>query len=641
MDDATDRPRGTPPWRLVLLALGVYLTIKGYHSLDGDQAHRLPILLHRLDPTVYADDPFVRCFDDFNPHRGSLQLLGILTRAVGLPVALAGLFAVTFALGARGIHRLASAFWGDRSGAVGWVAVALFLAAKAGNIGTNHLFESMYLDRLMALGLGWIAAARVIEDPRGEWRRSALLLGMAAWVHPSMGLQLAMVFSGAWLAWAIFDGTSRRLAIGAIAAMGIAIVPGLLVNLAPFGNLREGLPPETFRLLTVELQSPQHMLPALWRKPQWLAAGAYLLLAAVAMAGPRSEAVASPRRRLLLMLGVVLAWLAGSWVAVEVARHVGATVFQPFRVATFGRGLCLVIVSGHVVALWRRGGMTDRARALLVPVACTGDWMFVVVAAMEVVLTAMESARVMGRVRDAAFVGMLAWAAVFLSRHDTERGHPALLGAAGAGMMAGLVAGRPSISVSARRRERLYRTAVILAWAGPTAGLIAGLAPNSHPAAGALAARWRFAPVAASDDERLGAWCRENTPADARFIGPPGPKGLRLWSRRSWAFNRAGSPYHARGLGDWYERFRDHVAFDGPPEELVRAYQEGRHRLEGRYDAMTDAQLAALAARQGAVFVVARADRDEVVGGPLERLHAEGELAVYRARPERVAQVQR
>ncbi len=181
---------------------------------------------------------------------------------------------------------------------------------------------------------------------------------------------------------------------------------------------------------------------------------------------------------------------------------------------------------------------------------------------------------------------------------------------------------------------------MIAAWAGPTAGLVAGLAPESRPTE-ALAARWRFAPTPVKDDERLGAWCREHTPADSRFIGPPGPKGLRLWSRRNWAFNRAGSPYHARGLADWYERFRDHVAFDGPPEELVRAYLDGRHRLEARYDAMTDAQLAALAGRQEADFVVAGSDRPAQADGPLERLHAEGELAVYRARPERVAQVQR
>ncbi len=52
------------------------------------------------------------------------------------------------------------------------VAVGLVLAAKAGNIGTNHLFEAMVLDRLMAFALGWLALAQVVTDPLGSrWRR--------------------------------------------------------------------------------------------------------------------------------------------------------------------------------------------------------------------------------------------------------------------------------------------------------------------------------------------------------------------------------------------------------------------------------------------------------------------------------------
>jgi hypothetical protein len=46
---------------------------------------------------------------------------------------------------------------------VGWVAVGLLLTAKAGNIGTNHLFEAMVLDRLVALALGWYALAEAIS----------------------------------------------------------------------------------------------------------------------------------------------------------------------------------------------------------------------------------------------------------------------------------------------------------------------------------------------------------------------------------------------------------------------------------------------------------------------------------------------
>ena len=282
IDARTATARGLSPWMVGCLILGAYLTIKGYHSLDGDQAHRLPLLLHQLNPKLYANDPFVRSFDSFNPHRGSLLLLGGMTQIIGLSATLAGLFVLTFAATIQGVSRLSNAVWPEYSRQPGLVAVGLFLIAKAGNIGTNHLFESMLLDRLMGLALAWQAAAALVENPRAGWKLSAIALGLAAVIHPSMGLQLALIFSGSWVAWAFFShktSTSWRLAILAMTATSLAIVPGLCLNLAPFGSLRDGLSPEKFWLLTVELQSPQHMLPRLWRMPQWLAAGAYLCVA--------------------------------------------------------------------------------------------------------------------------------------------------------------------------------------------------------------------------------------------------------------------------------------------------------------------------------------------------------------------------
>jgi hypothetical protein len=174
------------------------------------------------------------------------------------------------------------------------------------------------------------------------------------------------------------------------------------------------------------------------------------------------------------------------------------------------------------------------------------------------------------------------------------------------------------------------------AWAVPLAALLAanGADPDA-PWAAALVNRCRFAAVPTDDVERLAVWCRTHTPAGARFIGPPGPKTFRLWSLRSLAFNRAASPYHAAGLADWAARFRDHVGFDGPAADLVRAYQDGRHDLERRYQAMSDAERAALARRQGARYVVAAppARRSAATGdGPLELLRVEGRYAVYRVR---------
>ena len=45
-------PRGPRWWLVVLTLLGAFLTIRGYHCLDGDQAYRLPILLHSANPSL-------------------------------------------------------------------------------------------------------------------------------------------------------------------------------------------------------------------------------------------------------------------------------------------------------------------------------------------------------------------------------------------------------------------------------------------------------------------------------------------------------------------------------------------------------------------------------------------------------------
>ncbi len=42
---AAGRP-ALPRWAAFLLIFGLYLTLRGYHAFDGDQAYRLPLLLH-------------------------------------------------------------------------------------------------------------------------------------------------------------------------------------------------------------------------------------------------------------------------------------------------------------------------------------------------------------------------------------------------------------------------------------------------------------------------------------------------------------------------------------------------------------------------------------------------------------------
>ena len=147
--------RWVPPrWLVYGLILGLYLTLRGYHSRDGDQAyHRLPLLLHQQDPSLFAADPFVRAFDAFNPHQGSLALLGAVSRLLGLSGALIFLWVLTFLLTCLGIDRLARAVWPGVGSRVGVVAAR----ARAHRTRRQHrgqpLFRPMLLDRLIGFAL--------------------------------------------------------------------------------------------------------------------------------------------------------------------------------------------------------------------------------------------------------------------------------------------------------------------------------------------------------------------------------------------------------------------------------------------------------------------------------------------------------
>jgi hypothetical protein len=623
-----------PRWAAFLLIFGLFLTLRGYHSFDGDQAYRLPLLLHRQDPALFANDPFVKAFDHFNPHRGYLALLDLASRPFGVASALLGLFALTLAATSLGVDRLARSVWPELGSKVGLAGVVLVLLAKGGNIGTNHLFESTLLDRLMGFALGWIALAWTVGEPKRGAIVGAVCLGIAALIHPSVGLQLALTLAATWAVWGIcskWTEVRRTRSVIAIGALGLALAPGVLLMAGQGGELFKGLPTEDFRLLAVLVQGPQHMLPSTWRMPQWLAWGCYPILAILALSQSSRPWPAS-RVRLALLLGVNLASLGLAYLAVEVVGDLRVTVFQPFRMATLARGLALVAVAGRVVTLWERGDLASRGRAVLIGVGLGGDWMLVVATAVDLGMAVMERVGLPSRLTRLAGFAILAFGLVFLARHDTESGHWSLIAGLGALGMLGLLARWRSFEWSRRR----LALALAISWALPMASLVVGLVmsnPGGSKWSASLVERCRFAEVPTDDLERLAVWVREKTPGSSRFIGPPGPKTFRLWSRRDLAFNRAASPYHAAGLADWSKRFRDHVGFEGATADFARAYLADRHTLESAYGRMTDSELADLARSQGADHVLTSSNRPAGASdSPLVKLKVDGRYAVYRVK---------
>ncbi len=603
------------------LLLGLYLTCQGYHSRDGDQAYRLPLLLDQQGLGAYARDPFVRAFDIFNPHRGYLLLLDLGSSVCGLSWTLFGAYVLTFGLTCRGVSRLAASTSRPEAGVV---AVVLLLLARAGNIGTNHLFEPELLDRLIGLALGWNALAAVIGQERFAVLKAGACVGLAAWVHPSLGLQLACLVGTGWLILAFWPGEVgvgwRKGLLGPL-TLGACLVPAMLLQAGKSSALFAGLPVDEFVLLEAYVQSPQHLVPHLWRTPQWLAWGSYIVLAGTAFfrAGPSGQFESVSRVRLMVVLALNLLGLAVAYLAVEVLREPRAILFQPFRMATVARGLALVALAPRMFDLACEQGALGKVRAVLIAVGLTGDWTLVVVTVFEVAMT-----------RGLPWLAgcVLAGGTWYLSRHDTESGHRLVLLALVAALVWALWS-RRHVFVWTPRRSRW---AVAICWALPLSAWVAALAPQvpSRPwkeARSWLIARCRFLETPTDDMERLAIWCRENTPESARFLGPPQPKTFRLWSRRSLMFNRSGSPYHAAGIADWARRFQEHVGFQGTTAEFAAAYLRNRQELERGYQRMSDEGLLRLAIRQEADYLIAAPDRPS----GWTPLHVEGRYAVYRA----------
>ena len=629
------------PWVLLVL-LGLYLTFEGYRSFEGDQAYRLPLLVQRLDPQAYKSDPFVRAFDQFNPHSGYLRLLEVGTRLVGLPATLFLCFCLTFLVTGVAVSRLTQSVWPASGAAVGTVAFGLVLLARAGHIGTNHLFEAILLDRLMALSLGWTALASLVFQTRRTLLVVAGCVLAANFIHPSLGLQLGLLLAASWAVYAVFPGwvgISRRSSVAGLLLLLLALVPAILGLRTTSKILFAGLEPEPYQLLAAYVQSPQHMVPHLWRMPQWLAWFAYLVagswgvfhfgLGGVPVEFDRPDL--GPRRRLMVLLALLLVGLAAAWVAIELG-NIRATLFQPFRMATLVRGLCLVLASGPVFVLWNRGTLVGRLRAVVLAFSLRSDWAFVWMMGLEAGFQVVE--RSGWSVSALPFTFCLSLCGLWIWQKDPEQGQVFLvLGYVVAGL-AYLVASKvPTLEFPASRRVRL----TALAWAVPLLALTlqaSGLASEDAQLwLQKICAHVRVAESPMDDLERIATWCRLQTPSNASFIGPPGPKGFRLWSRRSVAFNRAGSPYHAAGLADWASRFQAHVGHTGDVTQFAQSYLANRQELERGYDLRSSSELVELAQNQGADHVL-------VSGAPrlddprLHLLHTEGKYSVYAVKPE-------
>ncbi len=599
-------------WLRILIATGVILTLGGYESRVIDQCYRLPILEKRLDPSSFPMDQFVDSFTDFNPHQVYVELLAIGAKTVGLSLTLFLLHILTVAFCISAIWRIRKSLWPELPEWSDWVLVAMFALLKAGNLGTNHLWEDHLLDRQIGFTLGWLALAEFLSAGRRKTWTIPILIGAMAVIHPGLGVLTSTLWLGIFLI-AFWLGMVRLNAFAQFSvSMIAAMIPWAVIYLPQASVMKQGVEKFEFWALATELQGPQHMRPIFWRESQWLSAGILVVMALVSVKLYRSKCNLESLKKIAIWSSLILFGLLLAVSLIEIFHVLDVALAQPFRLATPLRGVCLLALLPHLVRLIQQQTLIGMARALGLLFSMRSDWGFVVACAVELTMIATDlcfKSRWIGN-RQIRFQWMFFLATGFygifwLMKHDPSESESLLIGGYLTGLMIVLAARRLQLrfgwnAFNLRLNQTPGRASrlVIYSWALPMIALICGFCDptGQFKVTQLISSIWRVAEIPISDSERMGVWARRNIPEDAMVLIPPRDKSFRYWSRRSVVCNVAGSPYQAKSLKEWALRLKKLAGeSDLSLIEFVRQWPEKRVEFEMGFERLSADGWSALA----------------------------------------------
>lgn len=338
----------------------------GYAYGRGDHDDVLAPVLRRLDPSLFAADAFVLSQDGMTVRTAFQGVLAGLSHLFPLPLVVGTLYMVVLAAVAAGAYRLGRTVLTDRLGAALGVVIALVVVPRW-TLGGNSLVG----DALLPESAGWAFAlpAYALAADR-QWLKAAVLLGLAAWFHPLVGLLSAGALGlvALWDAAASPDG---RRALGEAVRFGVVfgavasvfVLPALLRQSAEAGAaLPGGLSGYEFYALW---RFPHHYLPTTFGAGRWLR---FLALLAAGGAGlfVCAQTGRLARRDFVLRLGVVVAVLCVIVGTVAVAADsLAAARLQVFKLTLPITVLLSLGVGGALAAAVPRSWRSVRIGATL------------------------------------------------------------------------------------------------------------------------------------------------------------------------------------------------------------------------------------------------------------------------------------
>lgn len=123
---------------------------------------------------------------------------------------------------------------------------------------------------------------------------------------------------------------------------------------------------------------------------------------------------------------------------------------------------------------------------------------------------------------------------------------------------------------------------------------------------------------------RLGRWARDNTPADALFLVPPGEQTWRIESLRAIVINFKGIPQTRAEMPEWKRRMID-VTGETDLLRFASTFPRALAAITAAYDALGAARLRDVARKYDANYIITRVNLEKVDG--LEEIVAARDVA--------------
>jgi hypothetical protein len=565
---------------------GLLSTNLSYHFGDANQVESLPVLARILDPSYLLRDPFVNASTRLSAHTVSLLLVAPWTRFARLEVV-----AYWFtALASMAMSLVAGLAARDLSGSelAGLVAPVLMACAHTFALGWTSAF------RITTLHTSTVVFPLILLAVWQGLRRrplaSALAAGLAACIHPTMGLTVGLALLASQVAVALWQALTGREALRSLPwlrwiAAGTLVCAGLLPHLASFlGGSR--IDPVTYVQLLARFRTPHHYLASTYAPGDWWRAALFLFGMGLTVRCLRRAAPSVAPWRAMLSLVIVVATVSGiGWLAVEVGHSRLWTLIQAWRLPALVQMLGLLLVGAQVARLWehrwldgslllmaalwpetlalaelalaaqsaveRRIGLTANWQRLLLGLALAGWWL----------------AR-SPNLDLAILLPTLALAAALLGRWPLRLAGPAVALGATALIALSLVA--PLTPVPAGLSDRLTRIA--------------------RPELAIQPER--------TDLARVAAWARAHTAPESLFLAPPLWGQFRLLAERALVVDFKAVPNGEADLLAWQQRL-----FDCYGQPIATGFAAAGE-MDANYRHLSAQHLSQLAERYGLDYAI-------------------------------------